>query len=98
MYKVHILSIINLCYSSPKLPHVPHRTEVEKIFPEKACRTTINWISASDTFPLFVQLLSLPAYSYSILLGLIGSVGGLTEGLVSFSCMLVTHICTCVCW
>ena len=43
----------------------------------------INWSVAQSSFPLTVQLLSLPAYSYHTLLGLVVSVGGLTESLVS---------------
>uniref|UniRef100_A0A1B6E9Z8 Tubulin-specific chaperone D n=1 Tax=Clastoptera arizonana TaxID=38151 RepID=A0A1B6E9Z8_9HEMI len=75
----------SLLHSSPPLPHVPHRTELERIFPKKECMNSINWISASDTFPLFIQLLRLPVYSHGIMVGLVGSVGGLTESLVKYS-------------
>ena len=41
-----------------------------------------NWASASDTFPKFAKLLSLPTYTYFVQLGLTVSAGGLTESLV----------------
>ena len=45
----------------------------------------LNWAAPSESFPKSVQLLSLPTYQYSALLGLIVSVGGLTESLVNHS-------------
>ncbi len=45
----------------------------------------INWASPSESFPLYVQLLDLPVYRYSVLLGMTVSVGGLTESLVRYS-------------
>lgn len=48
----------------------------------------INWAVPNITFPLFVQLLGMPTYTRSILLGLTVSVGGLTESLVSSSAFL----------
>ncbi|KAJ8975561.1 hypothetical protein NQ317_000745 [Molorchus minor] len=45
----------------------------------------LNWNSASSTFPKFVQLISLPPYTYNVMLGLICSIGGLTETLVKNS-------------
>lgn len=46
----------------------------------------VNWSAAHSSFPFTVQALRLEAYSYKTLLGLIISVGGLTESLVSWSC------------
>ena len=43
----------------------------------------LNWALPADTFPCFVQLLSVPVYTHSVLLGMTVSVGGLTESLVS---------------
>ena len=43
----------------------------------------INWTAPQFSFPLTVQLLSLPTYRYPTLLGLAVSVGGLTESTVS---------------
>ena len=42
----------------------------------------INWSVPHLSFPLMVQLLDLPTYRYSTLLGTIISVGGLTESTV----------------
>lgn len=42
----------------------------------------LNWASASSAFARTVRALSLPTYKYYVLLGLIVSVGGLTESLV----------------
>ncbi|VEL19965.1 unnamed protein product [Protopolystoma xenopodis] len=39
----------------------------------------LNWMSAEVTFNYFVQLLDIPEFSYSLMLGLLVSVGGLTE-------------------
>lgn len=68
--------------SKPEIPHIPYRDEVRNIFPEDLCKN-MNWNSEGDTFPLFPKLLAYPGYSYDVLFGLIISVGGLTEGLVS---------------
>eukprot|EP00092_Neocalanus_flemingeri_P020394 GFUD01022092.1.p1 GENE.GFUD01022092.1~~GFUD01022092.1.p1 ORF type:complete len:1159 (+),score=370.35 GFUD01022092.1:112-3588(+) len=65
--------------SGRDLPGVPRLQEVRKIFPKEA---DINWTVESETFPKFVQLLHLSEYSERILLGLIVSIGGLTERLV----------------
>ena len=43
----------------------------------------MNWAVPGSTFPLVTQLLDLPTFRYSVLLGLTVSVGGLTESLVS---------------
>lgn len=76
---------INLLYSDPCIPNIPHRAKLTNIFEEKTCKESLNWTAASDTFPLFTQLLDLTEFSYSIMLGLIVSVGGLTESLVKHS-------------
>jgi hypothetical protein len=61
---------------------IPHREELIKIFPTKVCKD-INWSSEVQTFPLFTQMLALNQYTSHVLLGLIASVGGVTESLVS---------------
>ena len=43
----------------------------------------MNWSSPHLTFPLTVQLLSMPSYLAPTLLGVLVSVGGLTESTVS---------------
>uniref|UniRef100_A0A8C2UE94 Tubulin-specific chaperone D n=1 Tax=Coturnix japonica TaxID=93934 RepID=A0A8C2UE94_COTJA len=67
-----------LHFDSPPVPHVPHREELERIFPRSEAET-LNWNAASEAFPRITQLLGLPAYQYYVLLGLSVSVGGLTE-------------------
>lgn len=52
------------------------------IFKKEEC-DDLNWYSGAVTFEKFVQLLDFEGYSYYILLGLVSSVGGLTETLVS---------------
>lgn len=42
----------------------------------------LNWNSAATTFPKFVQLIDFNEYQYNLLLGLVCSIGGLTETLV----------------
>jgi len=61
------------------LEGVPGRDELLDIFPEDLA---INWSVESETFPMFVKLLTLPEYVDRIILGLIVSIGGLTERLV----------------
>jgi hypothetical protein len=68
--------------SDPAIPNIPHHAELIHIFPAAACEHEINWIAASDTFPRFTQLLAFRPFTYSVLLGLVVSVGGLTESLV----------------
>jgi hypothetical protein len=70
------------CSSDPAIPNIPHRAELVKIFPPASCEHEINWIAASDTFPRFTQLLAFRPFTYSVLLGLVVSVGGLTESVV----------------
>uniref|UniRef100_A0A8V5HCA3 Tubulin-specific chaperone D n=1 Tax=Melopsittacus undulatus TaxID=13146 RepID=A0A8V5HCA3_MELUD len=67
-----------LHFDHPPIPHIPHREELERIFPRSE-KETLNWNAASEAFPRITQLLALPAYQYSVLLGLSVSVGGLTE-------------------
>ena len=62
-----------------ELPGVPCREELQNIFPRNL---DINWIVESETFPRFVKLLRLKEFSERMILGLIVSIGGLTERLV----------------
>ncbi|XP_026339570.1 tubulin-specific chaperone D isoform X2 [Ursus maritimus] len=66
------------------VPHVPHRGELEKLFP-RSDMASMNWNAPSQAFPRITQLLGLPAYRYHVLLGLAVSVGGLTESTVRCS-------------
>ncbi|XP_045630834.1 tubulin-specific chaperone D isoform X3 [Ursus americanus] len=66
------------------VPHVPHRGELEKLFP-RSDMASMNWNAPSQAFPRITQLLGLPAYRYHVLLGLAVSMGGLTESTVRCS-------------
>jgi len=74
----------NLLHHQPEIPGVPERERLKGLFPHDKMQD-YNWAAPADTFPLFTQLLNSPAYSYSVLLGLTISVGGLTESLVKHS-------------
>ncbi|XP_066141125.1 tubulin-specific chaperone D [Euwallacea fornicatus] len=71
-------------YNNPRVPNIEHYDQLSLIFPKEECNM-LNWNSAGSTFPKFVQLLQFPPYTYNVLLGLICSVGGLTESLVKSS-------------
>ncbi|NWS87721.1 TBCD protein, partial [Toxostoma redivivum] len=73
-----------LHFDHPPVPHIPHREELERIFPRSE-QETLNWNAASEAFPRITQLLGLPAYQYHVLLGLSVSVGGLTETTLRYS-------------
>jgi len=64
------------------MPGIARMSEVRDIFPKDA---DINWTVEAETFPRFVKLLHLPEYTERIILGLIVSIGGLTERLVKNS-------------
>ncbi|NXO63273.1 TBCD protein, partial [Phainopepla nitens] len=73
-----------LHFDHPPVPHIPHREELERIFPRWE-KETLNWNAASEAFPRITQLLGLPAFQYHVLLGLSVSVGGLTETTLRYS-------------
>ncbi|NWV20149.1 TBCD protein, partial [Origma solitaria] len=73
-----------LHFDRPPVPHIPHREDLERIFPRSE-KETLNWNAASEAFPRITQLLGLPAYQYYVLLGLSVSVGGLTETTLRYS-------------
>ncbi|NWR35105.1 TBCD protein, partial [Tachuris rubrigastra] len=73
-----------LHFDHPPVPHIPHRQELERIFPRSE-KETLNWNAASEAFPRITQLLGLPTYQYYVLLGLSVSVGGLTETTLRYS-------------
>ncbi|XP_017771538.1 PREDICTED: tubulin-specific chaperone D [Nicrophorus vespilloides] len=74
----------SLIHSDPIVPNIPHHEALKSLFPKDEC-DLLNWNSASTTFPRFVNLLEFPEYTYSIMLGLICSVGGMAETLVKCS-------------
>ena len=68
--------------SGDNIQGIPGQQELRAIFPKDL---EINWTIESDTFPRFIQLLTLPEYQERLILGLIVSTGGLTERLVKNS-------------
>ncbi|NXJ70314.1 TBCD protein, partial [Rostratula benghalensis] len=79
-----------LHFDHPPIPHIPHREELERIFPRSE-KETLNWNAASEAFPRITQLLGLPTYQYYVLLGLSVSVGGLTETTLRYSAQSLFH-------
>ncbi|XP_012658670.1 tubulin-specific chaperone D isoform X1 [Otolemur garnettii] len=69
---------------SPPVPHIPYRRELEQLLPRSDI-TSVSWNVPSQAFPRITQLLRLPTYRYHVLLGLVVSVGGLTESTVRHS-------------
>lgn len=72
-------------------------------FPSRSTTSEVNWSTAQSSFPYTVQLLGLDSYRYHTLLGIVVSIGGLTESTVSMYAfcwlvlMYVYHYCpTCL--
>jgi hypothetical protein len=70
------------CSSDPAIPNIPHHAELVKIFPPASCERDINWTADSVAFPRFTQLLEFKPFTYNVLLGLVMSVGGISERVV----------------
>ncbi|CAH8825664.1 unnamed protein product [Trichobilharzia szidati] len=68
----------SLLHHDPPIDTMPRLQELKQIFPRSECDDMI-WSSATSTFPLFIKLLDFPEYRYNLILGLIVSIGGLTE-------------------
>ena len=71
----------NFLSSDPPIPYIKHHDFIKTVFPEDY--SNILWLYAAHTFPLFCTLLELPEYTERLMIGLIASVGQLTESLVS---------------
>ncbi|XP_053684811.1 tubulin-specific chaperone D [Sabethes cyaneus] len=80
---------VSLIYHQPAIPHISHREELGKIFPEDT--TEILWLFPHHTFPLFIQLLNFPEYVNSVAEGLILSVGAPTESLHSCAAKIMNE-------
>lgn len=61
------------------VPNIAHRSEFEKFFKKK---DSFNWFTESDSFSVMVKILSMPEYKYSVLVGLLVCIGGVSESLV----------------
>ncbi|XP_024902820.1 tubulin-specific chaperone D isoform X2 [Pteropus alecto] len=78
--------------AGPIVPHVPHRGDLEKLFPRSEV-ASVNWNAPAQAFPRITRLLALPSFRYHVLLGLVVSVGGLTESTVRHSTQsLFAHV------
>lgn len=96
---VHELTVyFEILFSDPPIPYIKHHDFIKTVFPEDY--SNILWLYAAHTFPLFCKLLELPEYTERIMIGLIASIGQLTESLVRFehrlwhmsAVKLATHI------
>jgi hypothetical protein len=79
----HLL-LLSSCLHRPSLTGIPHHDYLASLFTEAGAKE-VNWAVAATTFPLTVQLLALPEYTYHTLLGLVASCGGLSESTVRAS-------------
>lgn len=73
----------SMIHHQPPLPHIQRHQELVEIFPKDS--SLISWLFADHTFPIFCKLLLFPEYSEKILIGLVGSIGQLTESLIKYS-------------
>lgn len=76
--------LMTLIHHQPFINGIPYHKQLMNTFSHESIMG-INWSVAQSSFPLTVQLLNLDSYSYHTLLGLVISVGGLTESLVRYS-------------
>lgn len=73
----------NLVHHNPPIPHIQRHETLKEIFPSDGVK--ILWLFADHTFPLFCAMLKLPEYAEKLLVGLVGSIGQLTESLIKYS-------------
>lgn len=73
----------SLIYHQPKIPHIQRHDDLLEIFPSDGVK--ILWLFADHTFPLFCSMLKFPEYTEKLLIGLVGSIGQLTESLIKYS-------------
>ncbi|XP_075153533.1 tubulin folding cofactor D [Haematobia irritans] len=75
--------LCQIIHSDPIIPYIHRHDKLKEVFPEDA--TSVLWLFADHTFPLFCSLLEFPEYSSRILLGLSASIGQLTESLIKYA-------------
>ena len=91
----HAAQIFAKLLTSPlDIPHIPCKNDVLLCFPEKLRQPgskfdEFGWSVESETFPIYAKLLNLPFYCERVLLGLLISVGRVTERLVRQSSLCV---------
>jgi hypothetical protein len=73
----------SLLYHEPAIPHIKEHEALKTIFPKDG--STILWLFADHTFPLFCEMLKLHDYAEKIIIGLVASIGQLTESLTKHS-------------
>ncbi len=82
----HAARIFASLVLNESVPHVPKRSEVLNFFPDKLKKSKdlddFGWAVESETFPIFTKLIRLHEYRERVLVGLVVSVGGVTERLV----------------
>lgn len=75
------ISVLFSAFSDPPIPFIKHHDFIKTVFPEDF--SSILWLYPAHTFPLFCTLLEQPEYTERLLIGLIASIGQLTESLVN---------------
>lgn len=73
-----IRTFIELLYSVPEIPFVPHQEEARKMLPENL-ESLVNLCHPKETFPYMRQLLVLDSYREPLLKGFLVSVGGMSD-------------------
>lgn len=63
------------------IPDFPCKCDIQRCF-EKARPVSIVWLSGASTYPLTMELLSIPQIQSVVMHGLISSLGSLTESTV----------------
>ncbi|XP_046406500.1 tubulin-specific chaperone D isoform X2 [Ischnura elegans] len=82
-----------LCMDPP-VPNIPHRMELIDAIPKEG-PTGLTHYTETESFSRLVTLVSLPRYTYRLILGLICSIGSLTESLAKKSIeSLASHLQT----
>ena len=78
------LTLQRVLRHSPPVQHVPQRAELERALAVclGSSAAAVDWSAPSVSFPLLCPLLSVPAFTFPLLSGLVLAVGGLTESVV----------------
>ncbi|EGF81134.1 hypothetical protein BATDEDRAFT_34748 [Batrachochytrium dendrobatidis JAM81] len=67
-----------LAWEYPEL-EFPYQKEVRLVIPQD---TDIHWLNPREVYPMMVKMMHVEAYRSFVLLGIVTSIGGLTESLV----------------
>lgn len=78
--------IICRILSNDLVRNIPHKQELASVIVHHdSTSELIDWSSAEKSFPIFVKLLILDIYRYSILSGLVVSMGGMSSHVFKYS-------------